>query len=381
MSANTSQTESAGVVFVVDDVAANVRLLAGILKVADYDVVTASSGAELLQRVVEVAPDVVLLDVMMPEMDGFEVCRRLRAQESTKTLPVVMVTALHETEDRVRALDAGADDFLTKPVNEIEVVARVKSLVRIKRGRDDLERAYADLQRAEGLRDSLASMLVHDLRTPLTTIIAPMQMLHDEDLGELNETQIEVAAMSIRSAQRLLHLVNELLDVSKMQDGRLTLQRANIDIARAVEEAIEFTGAERKSGESDFSRQITREYSFDLPTVNGDNDLVRRVLSNLLGNAMKFTPQEKLIATGARVENDEMLLWVRDEGDGVPAEYHEKIFDKFGQVESRQEGRKFSTGLGLTFCKLAVEAHGGRIWLESVENEGSTFYFTLPMMG
>ena len=381
MSANTSQTESAGVVFVVDDVAANVRLLAGILKVADYDVVTASSGAELLQRVVEVAPDVVLLDVMMPEMDGFEVCRRLRAQESTKTLPVVMVTALHETEDRVRALDAGADDFLTKPVNEIEVVARVKSLVRIKRGRDDLERAYADLQRAEGLRDSLASMLVHDLRTPLTTIIAPMQMLHDEDLGELNETQIEVAAMSIRSAQRLLHLVNELLDVSKMQDGQLTLQHANIDIARAVEEAIEFTGAERKSGESDFSRQITREYSFDLPTVNGDNDLVRRVLSNLLGNAMKFTPQEKLIATGARVENDEMLLWVRDEGDGVPAEYHEKIFDKFGQVESRQEGRKFSTGLGLTFCKLAVEAHGGRIWLESVENEGSTFYFTLPMMG
>lgn len=362
-----------GRVLVVDDIAANVRLLAGILKVADYDVLTAESGADALQKVEEFAPDVVLLDVMMPEMDGFEVCRRLRENPHTAALPVVMVTALHETEDRVRALEAGADDFLTKPVNEIEVVARVKSLVRVKRGRDELESTLSDLQRAESLRDSLASMLVHDLRAPLTTILAPLEMLSSNAFGELNEMQSEVAEMATRGANRLLYLVNELLDVSKLESGNMTLQPSEFLLAPIVEEALELTGVLAGRDE----QLVEREYSNDLQ-VRADEDLLRRVLSNLLSNAVKFTPSDGRIGVGAKTGDNEVLFWVRDEGDGVPPEYRDKIFEKFGQVESRQEGRKLSTGLGLTFCKLAVEAHGGRIWIESEAGRGSTFFFTLP---
>ena len=362
-----------GRVLVVDDIAANVRLLAGILKVADYDVLTAESGADALQKVEEFAPDVVLLDVMMPEMDGFEVCRRLRENPHTAALPVVMVTALHETEDRVRALEAGADDFLTKPVNEIEVVARVKSLVRVKRGRDELESTLSDLQRAESLRDSLASMLVHDLRAPLTTILAPLEMLSSNAFGELNEMQSEVAEMATRGANRLLYLVNELLDVSKLESGNMTLQPSEFLLAPVVEEALELTGVLAGRDE----QLVEREYSNDFQ-VRADEDLLRRVLSNLLSNAVKFTPSDGRIGVGAKTGDNEVLFWVRDEGDGVPPEYRDKIFEKFGQVESRQEGRKLSTGLGLTFCKLAVEAHGGRIWIESEAGRGSTFFFTLP---
>ena len=362
-----------GRVLVVDDIAANVRLLAGILKVADYDVLTAESGADALQKVEEFAPDVVLLDVMMPEMDGFEVCRRLRENPHTAALPVVMVTALHETEDRVRALEAGADDFLTKPVNEIEVVARVKSLVRVKRGRDELESTLSDLQRAESLRDSLASMLVHDLRAPLTTILAPLEMLSSNAFGELNEMQSEVAEMATRGANRLLYLVNELLDVSKLESGNMTLQPSEFLFAPVVEEALELTGVLAGRDE----QLVEREYSNDFQ-VRADEDLLRRVLSNLLSNAVKFTPSDGRIGVGAKTGDNEVLFWVRDEGDGVPPEYRDKIFEKFGQVESRQEGRKLSTGLGLTFCKLAVEAHGGRIWIESEAGRGSTFFFTLP---
>ena len=362
-----------GRVLVVDDIAANVRLLAGILKVADYDVLTAESGADALQKVEEFAPDVVLLDVMMPEMDGFEVCRRLRENPRTVSLPVVMVTALHETEDRVRALEAGADDFLTKPVNEIEVVARVKSLVRVKRGRDELESTLSDLQRAESLRDSLASMLVHDLRAPLTTILAPLEMLSSNAFGELNEMQSEVAEMATRGANRLLYLVNELLDVSKLESGNMTLQPSEFLLAPIVEEALELTGVLAGRDE----QLVEREYSNDFQ-VRADEDLLRRVLSNLLSNAVKFTPSDGRIGVGAKTGDNEVLFWVRDEGDGVPPEYRDKIFEKFGQVESRQEGRKLSTGLGLTFCKLAVEAHGGRIWIESEAGRGSTFFFTLP---
>ena len=362
-----------GRVLVVDDIAVNVRLLAGILKVADYEVLTAESGADALQKVEKFAPDVVLLDVMMPDLDGFEVCRRLRENPRTAALPIVMVTALHETEDRVRALEAGADDFLTKPVNEIEVVARVKSLVRVKRGRDELETALADLQRAESLRDSLASMLVHDLRAPLTTILAPLEMLSSGTFGELNEMQGEVAEMATRGANRLLYLVNELLDISKLESGNMTLQPSEFLVAPVVEDALEFTGV--LAGRDD--QLVHREYSKDLQ-VRADEDLLRRILSNLLGNAVKFTPSDGRIAVGAKTGDNEVLFWVRDKGDGVPPEFRDKIFEKFGQVESRQEGRKLSTGLGLTFCKLAVEAHGGRIWIESETGRGSTFFFILP---
>jgi signal transduction histidine kinase len=364
-----------GRMLVVDDIEANVRLLSRILKNAGHEISTAQSGEEALEKVLSESPDVVLLDVMMPGMDGFEVCRRLRDDPRTSTLPVVMVTALQETEDRVRALEAGADDFLTKPVDSVEVVARVRSLLRVKRGRDELEKSYADLKRAESLRDDLSEMLVHDLRTPLTTLLGPLQMLEGEHFGPLNETQREVTSMSARSGYRLLYLVNELLDISKMEGGRVTLQPREVDLRKTSEEAIEQVAVVHSSNQA----RIEIEYSNDLLPIRADEDLLRRVLINLLGNAIKFTPQDGHITLGIQPQESGVLMWVRDSGEGVPPEDQDRIFEKFGQVESRKAGRKMSTGLGLTFCKLAVEAHGGHIWLDSEPGQGSTFFFTIPL--
>ena len=160
-------------------------------------------------------------------MDGFEVCRRIKANPATSWLPVVIVTALQETADRVAAIEAGADDFLTKPVDEVEVEARVKSLVRVKRQRDDLENAYKELRRAEAMRDGLAAMMVHDLRTPLTAILGSLETMR---MVEPNEFQLELVDICSRSSNRLLSIVNDLLDVSKMESGEMKLMRTPVQI-------------------------------------------------------------------------------------------------------------------------------------------------------
>ena len=364
-----------GHVLVVDDLPANVKLLATILKLEGFQVSTAASGGEALQCLETDRPDVVLMDVMMPEMDGFEACRRIRENPETRYLPVVMVTALQETADRVQALEAGADDFLTKPVEETEVVARVHSLVRAGRARAELERAYAELQRAEDLRDSLTQMLVHDLRTPLTAVLVSLEMLGREQLGTLNTSQKELVAISARGGGSLLALINELLDVAKLESGQMSLNLTPISVEERAEAALGEIASLLESRDA----TIERDFAPDLALTFADADLMRRVLVNLLSNALKFSPPRCSIRIGAQNDGDNLQISVSDNGYGIAPEHQKLIWDKFGQAKARRENSRVSTGLGLTFCKLVIEAHGGQISLESAPGQGSTFRFTLPI--
>lgn len=360
-------------VLVVDDVPANVRLLTGILKVEGFQVFTAESGPEALQAIPQFDPDVVLLDVMMPEMDGFEVCERIRATPESAHLPVVMVTALRETADRVRAIEAGADEFLSKPVDALEVVARVRSLTRAKRDREALERAYADLQRAEHLRDSLGEMLVHDLRTPLTTMLASLDLMRTGQAGDLTDLQGQVVHLCTRGGQHLLSLINEILDIGKMESGEMRLEITPVDIAALVSEAWEHVAPQANAND------IKLRQNLAATPLHADEDLLRRVLINLLGNAVKFSRRSTTVEVRSSLRDGTFHFAVEDQGTGIHPRDKERIFEKFGQVEARREGRRISTGLGLTFCKLAMEAHGGEIGVDSVPDEGSTFWFSIPL--
>ncbi len=378
----SSPGQTLGRILIVDDVPINVRLLSSILEIEGYQVSSATNGPDALAAMPEAAPDVVLLDVMMPGMDGFEVCRRLKADSATAHVPVVMVTALQETSDRVRALEAGADDFLTKPVDDVEVLARVKSLVRVKRGRDELEKAYHDLQRAESMRDSIAEMLVHDLRTPLTAMLAAVDLLQKGYGDSLDEIQKELVGMCATSCRRMVAQVGELLDISKLESGALQLQHVECEAAQLVEEAVQqvFTLA------ADKALKIEIAPLPNLPLLWADANLLRRVLVNLLANSIKFGPRDSsiVITVAPQPAGDSgeraLLFSVRDFGYGIPAADFERIFHKWGQAESRNDTQKISSGLGLTFCRLAVEAHGGRIWVESELEKGSTFLFTIPIV-
>ena len=271
-------------------------------------------------------------------------------------------------------------------------------LTRAKAQGEALEIALEKQKQLEEMRDSLNAMLVHDLRTPLTTMLVPLEMLNNEDLGELEETQKEIVGMSLVSSRRLLGLVNELLDVSKMEAGELKVRHESLDPRVVIAAAVQNIAL----AEYDGAAHIEQQTPADLPLLQADQELLTRVLINLLGNAVKFTPRGGTIILGVRqcqplevmpqrVKNNlskkqlenlqptALLFTVNDTGEGIPAADLDRIFDKFGQVESRKEGRKMSSGLGLTFCKLAIEAHGGAIWVESEPGQGSTFSFTVPL--
>ncbi|MBI3944566.1 MAG: response regulator, partial [Armatimonadetes bacterium] len=351
-----------GAILVVDDNETNRDLFSRRLAQEGHAVTVAENGRRALDFVREGAFDLVLLDVMMPEMNGFEVLGRLKADERLRGIPVIVLSALDEQEGAVSCIEMGADDYLTKPLNPVLLRARIGACLEKKRLRDreaqifdELQRNYRRLQELEALRDSLTHMIVHDLRTPLAALISGLQMV--EFMGELSSEQAEFLKLSTLGGETLLSMINDLLDVSKMESGALQLDYAAVAPAAVVERAlgqVAHLAREKKIA-------LSTDLAPDLPAAPADEEKLVRILVNLLGNAIKFTPSRgRVTVSGGLADGQEGLLFsVSDTGEGIPKEAHERIFDKFGQVEMRKAGRKMSTGLGLTFCKMAVEAHGG----------------------
>ena len=378
----SSETEEAGgLLLIVDDNEENRDVLARRLEKQGHWAVTAGSGPEALSALAEQPFDLVLLDIMMPEMDGYEVLFRIKSEPSTQNLPVIMISALDELESVVRCIEMGAADYLPKPFNPTLLKARVGASLREKRARDrerrytdEIAESYRRLRELERLRDDLTYMIVHDLRTPLTSLLTGLQTV--PLVGDLNETQDEMLRIATDGGEILLGMINDLLDVEKMEQESVPLEKTLISpetlISQAIAQVTLLATAEELT--------LTPEIAPNTPTFTGDEDKLRRTLVNLMGNAIKFTPRGGVVTAGVSCgPENSVLFFVRDTGEGIPADALDRIFEKFGQVETRQAGRKMSTGLGLTFCKLAVEAHGGRIWAESAPGAGSVFFFTLPL--
>jgi len=224
----------------------------------------------------------------------------------------------------------------------------------------------------EELRDSLVAMIVHDLRTPLTSMIGSLQTLVDSEYdGEMAEILVP---MALSSSEQLLEMVNTLLDINKMESGELDLQLGEVNLCEIAETAIKLV----QGLATEYEHAVMTEVADGLPPLTADGELLRRVMVNLLGNALKFTQAGGEIKLVVAPTDEGVLISVTDNGPGIPPEDQARIFEKFGQAQTRQEGRKHSTGLGLTFCKMVAEAHGGRIWVESEVGKGSTFSVLLP---
>jgi signal transduction histidine kinase len=354
-------------ILIVDDQPSARDTLKGLLHPESYRLTFASSGAEALSCLEQLQPDIILLDVMMPGMDGFEVCRRLKAVEKWRHIPVILITALDSQEDIAAGLNVGADDFISKPVQSPELRARVRSMLRIKKQFDDLQ---AMLQ----LREDMAGMIIHDLRNPLTPIRGLSEwLLIRHDLAP--DVMKDIKSINTH-ALRLNDYLNDLLILAKMENGSLILNRSTVnlnELVLAVKENHRPIAEAKKI-------QVPLYLPEQAPSLLLDAKLMQRVLDNLLSNALKFSPAQSTISVTLEYPNQTngaelsptFRLKVADEGPGIPEQYWQSIFDKFKIIDLHKKEVP-QVGLGLAFCKLVVETHGGHIFVENNQPQGAVF--------
>lgn len=367
--------DSAGVaILVVDDSEPNRALVEDTLEQEGYRALLASSGEQALDIFEREEVGCVLLDVRMPGMSGFDVCRRIRALPKGADLPILFLTAVRDVDSFDEALSAGGDDFLTKPLRPAELVVRIRTALELRRlnaenrGCFDTIREQRDaMTRLQLQKEKLTAFLVHDLKTPVSTLDLHAQLLlRDTSLSP----KAQASARAIRvEAKRLIQLITDMLDISKGEAGELSAKREPIVIEELLKElAREFAV---KAG----SRQIDLKFDVSLGTIRADPSLLRRVLQNLLDNALRHTPSGSVVmVSGGRV-GASFELRVKDAGPGIPADKREVIFERFVQVGDGQQGH--NVGLGLAFCQLAAAAHGGRIWVEDAA-PGAVFCLRFP---
>ncbi len=372
-----------GNILVVDDSADNRFLVQTTLECGGYEVAVAENGKIALEKIDQFPPDLILLDVMMPEMDGYEVTRRIRQNVDISYIPILLITA-DERSSVVKGLDIGADDFIRKPVDVDELLARVRSLLRLKHSIDERDRMVRQ-------QEDFVMRLTHDLRTPLVAADRMLGLFHQEALGALSEDMSEAVDSMVKSNSNLLQMVNTLLEVYRHDAGSKTLTFVPCNLREIVGEVIhELSPLATERGLTLIAEidQSETEKSGNQPitaTVMGDRMELRRVLTNLVGNAIKFTDtgwvKVRLVeplainpATSSNPTIPSVMLEVSDSGTGIALEEQQTLFKRFRQGNHKRSG----SGLGLYLSRRIIESHRGNIQLQSESGKGSAFTIYLP---
>lgn len=363
-------------ILVVDDSPDNVFLIQAILEEEGYQVMTASDGFSALEIIQESPPNLLLLDVMMPGMDGFEVTQRVRQITNLPFMPILLITA-YDHLSVAKGLDNGADDFIHKPVEVDELLARVRSLLRLKHSIDERDAIARQ-------REDFVSRLTHDLRTPLIAADRMLVLIRQGALGEISEPILEVLDTMIRSNNNLLEMVNTLLEVYRYEAGRKTLNFTQIDVTEVLKEVVQelqpLAHEKKLCLNLDLSK-ATAISSNEKISVEGDRLELHRVFVNLIGNAIKFTEAGSVeVRLSDRSDNksnskSSITIEVEDTGPGISPEDQTKLFERFRQGKHKQAG----SGLGLHLSHRIVETHQGTINVKSELGKGSCFTVHLPV--
>ncbi|PIQ97695.1 MAG: hybrid sensor histidine kinase/response regulator [Nitrospinae bacterium CG11_big_fil_rev_8_21_14_0_20_56_8] len=363
-------------ILIVDDTPANLDVLCQSLEPQGYGLSVASNGEAALALAPEIRPDLILLDVMMPGIDGFETCRRLKEMETTREIPIIFLTAKHDTEDIVRGFSLGCVDYIAKPFQYEEVLARIRTHLKLRYLARQLETRNRRLEDLNEMKNSFLGMASHDLRNPLATIQGFSRFLLNK--GEsLDQTERHRFLSSIHEVcGEMLALMNDLLDLSAIESGKLTLKpvRASFtEMIRSHAETYRVLASEKNL--------IIHMNLEDLPAFPFDARRLGQVVDNLLSNAVKFSPQGKNLFLGLDRRDSCARFVVRDEGPGLAPEEQARVFGPFEKLSPRPTAGEPSTGLGLAIAKKIVGIHGGTLRVESQKGRGATFICEIPMTG
>jgi len=371
MSTPTPKHLSAANLLIVDDTPANLQLITSMLSDKGYRVRPVTSGQQALRAAAFNPPDLILLDITMPGMDGYATCQKLKSDPRLRQIPVIFISALNEPFDKVQAFRSGGVDYITKPFNIDEVEARVGLHLELFSQRRQLEEKNNQLRELEAIRDDLTLMIVHDMKSPLTALRLIFDLINADSLHPDKE-MVEILENARYNITTLIDMANQILDVSRMKDGKLKPEMSVSNLRDLLDTACKPLRALENAKNIDCRCDSAL-------SLQCDAGLIRRVVTNLVGNALKFSPPDRpvLIVAGPVQDGTRMRLEVRDEGPGIAKEQQAALFTKFVQIPGKQ--RSLGTGLGLAFCRMAIECHKGAIGLESELGKGAVFWFEIPV--
>ncbi len=361
-------------ILIVDDTPANIDVLDQMLEAEGHQISVAASGEAALDLAPKIAPDLILLDIMMPGIDGFETCRRLTADPATKDIPVLFITAKSDAEDVVKGFSLGAVDYIAKPFREQEVLTRVRFHLQRKHLIEEMKDKNRKLTEVNDLKNKFLGMASHDLKNPITSIRGYARILLDQGGKLPEETRTEFLEAIHEISGHMLELLGDLLNISMIESGHLNLCLKNDSLAALVEERLRVHRflAEKKN-------IVLHASLAKLPPFAFDASRIGQAIDNLLSNAIKFSPPDKNIHIALEDADGHAKFSVRDEGPGLSEEDQGKLFGPFQKLANRPTGDEPSHGLGLAITKKMVEAHHGRLSVESAPGAGSTFSFEIPM--
>lgn len=374
------------VILIVDDNNNNLQLLGNLLKIYNYRLMLANSGIKALEAVKRKKPDLILLDIMMPEMSGYRVCEILKETDDFNDVPIIFLTAKSETSDIVKGFKLGGSDYITKPFEKEELLARIETQLTLKRQKDliisqknelttkndELIESEAKLKDALNTKDKFFSIIAHDLKSPLSSVMNLLQLI-DSDFESFETEELkEIIQELSTSTKNVFSLLDNLLHWARSQTGKINYTPLNISVPLIVDQVSSvFTSLLQ-------DKKINLKKNVDNYEIFADTQMVNTILRNLISNAIKFTPENGTIEVIATDNGEFVKFEVKDSGIGMSEEVINKLFRIDVHHTSLGTNNEKGTGLGLILCKEFVENNKGKIWVESKVGEGSSFIFTLP---
>ena len=362
-------------ILIVDDVMSNVLLLKVLLTNEKFAIATASNGRQALEQVEKENPDLVLLDVMMPDMSGFEVAQHLKSNPNTADIPIIFLTALNSTADIVKGFQVGANDFISKPFNKEELIIRVTHQISLVAAKRLILSKTEELQRTIAGRDKLYSVIAHDLRSPMGSIKMVLNMLiFNLPSEKIGAEMYELLTMANQTTEDVFSLLDNLLKWTKSQIGKLNVVYQDVDLVEVTDGVIEIF-----SMVASLKKIRIHEMKPEKMMVNADIDMLKTVVRNLLSNAIKFSKENSEVLVKMEEVDGMAVVSVQDYGCGISEEGQKKLLHTDTHFSTFGTNNEEGSGLGLLLCKDFVVKNGGKLWFTSKEGEGSIFSFSIPV--